>query len=164
MREQVFCYDCGDRCRIDDRVPVCDSCGPRWRLVRNAPAAGVLLVRDDTVLLAQRAHEPWTGYWAIPGGFVDLGEHPEDAARREMREELGVETVISHVLGVYLRQPPGSDWIQTTLYLGVTNDEPAVADGEVLAVRWFHLGALPDRLVPGDEERIGDYMNSRPDN
>jgi 8-oxo-dGTP diphosphatase len=130
------------------------------RLVGNATAAGVLLVRPPNVLLVQRANDPWAGFWSIPGGFVDQGEHPEKAARREIREEVGVETVMTRLLGVYLRRTPPGEWIQTTLYVGSTLDEPRLADGESLAVGWFRVDALPDPLVPGDDERIDDYIRS----
>jgi 8-oxo-dGTP diphosphatase len=43
------------------------------------------------ILLARRAHEPYAGLWDLPGGFLDEGEEPLDALRRELREETGVE-------------------------------------------------------------------------
>ncbi|OHB82687.1 MAG: NUDIX hydrolase [Planctomycetes bacterium RBG_16_64_12] len=48
---------------------------------------------DLKVLLIQRKHDPYAGHWALPGGFVDVGETPEEAARRELEEETGLKKV-----------------------------------------------------------------------
>ena len=53
-------------------------------------AVGVIVFRDDKVLLVKRANRPGQGLWAIPGGRVELGETLKEAARREVKEETGV--------------------------------------------------------------------------
>lgn len=77
----------------------CGVCG-KWHYHNSKPCAGALVVRDGKVLLAQRGVEPFKGYWDIPGGFLEAGEHPEHGAfafgheygvmeelRRRMRDE-----------------------------------------------------------------------------
>src|SRR5262245_63478055 len=59
------------------------------------------------VLLIRRKHEPFAGQWAIPGGFVDEGETLEDAARRELREETGVQR--DHLEQLQAFGDPGRD-------------------------------------------------------
>lgn len=70
-------------------------------------AAFSLREGDLQVLLIQRADPPFEGSWALPGGFVDLGEPPEDAARRELEEETGVRDIRLEQLRVF--GEPGRD-------------------------------------------------------
>ena len=53
-------------------------------------AASVALINGDRVLLIQRARNPWRGMWSLPGGRLEPGETAEEAAGREVREEVGL--------------------------------------------------------------------------
>lgn len=61
---------------------------------------GVILYEKGRVLIIKRAFEPSSNRWSIPGGAVELGETVRDAARREVREELGLEVEIKDVVEV----------------------------------------------------------------
>jgi 8-oxo-dGTP diphosphatase len=62
---------------------------------------------DGRVLLIRRKNEPFKGAFALPGGFVDIGETVEAGCRREVREETGVEVADLALVGVY--SAPGRD-------------------------------------------------------
>ena len=73
------------------------------RLYPRRPMVGVGAVvwRDGAVLLERRGQPPAQGSWALPGGLVDVGETLEEAVRREVREECGIEVVVGPLLGAF---------------------------------------------------------------
>lgn len=98
------------------------------------------------VLLVRRGNEPFAGRWALPGGFVDEGELPEGAARRELAEETGFafagDLALVGVYGEPGRDPRG--WTVSVAYLAMVAGEASVAGGDDAAeARWFAVGELP---------------------
>ena len=68
--------------------------------VRPHVGVGVLLVRDNRLLLIKRKYNPDAGYWSIPGGHLDLGEQVEVAAEREALEETGFKVKVAKLAGI----------------------------------------------------------------
>ena len=106
------------------------------------------LVADGAgrVLLARRAHDPRRGTWDVPGGFLEEGEHPLDALRRELREETGLEIEPLAFVGVWMdRYGEGEDapWTMNLYWKArAVGGELAPAD-DVDELRWFGLDELP---------------------
>ena len=163
----AHCDECGRPCPVatgSDHagVPACPEHGPRWRLVRNAACAAVVIERDGLVLLAQRARPPYRGAWEVPGGFVEQGEHPEDAARREASEELGVAVELTGLVGIYLERAGHVDPLQVTVYAGRTTDvEPRPDPAEVAGWRWFRPEDLPTEMAGDHRRRLDDWLAGR---
>ena len=89
------------------------------------------------VLLIQRGHPPFQGAWALPGGFVDVGETVEAATRRELLEETGVKAGKLQLVGVY--SDPGRDprgHTVSVVYLTRVEAAGAVAGDDAAAVTW----------------------------
>ena len=64
---------------------------------------GAVVVRGDKALIIKRAHEPRKGEWSLPGGLLELGESLQDAARREIKEETGLDVVVGPIIATFDR-------------------------------------------------------------
>ena len=72
-----------------------------------------------SVLLVRRKHQPYSGFWALPGGFVNPDEQALDAAQRELAEETGLKQVKLKPIGFF--DTPGRDprgWVVSVVHLG----------------------------------------------
>jgi 8-oxo-dGTP diphosphatase len=100
-----------------------------------------------SVLLIQRAHDPFAGSWALPGGFVEDGERVAAAASRELAEETAIEadTDALGLLGVY--DAPGRDprgpTVSIVYVLRGEHELDATGGDDAGDARWFALTALP---------------------
>jgi ADP-ribose pyrophosphatase YjhB (NUDIX family) len=56
--------------------------------------ASIAVFKGDTVLLVERGRAPWRGLWSLPGGSIEPGESPSEAALRELKEETGITAEI----------------------------------------------------------------------
>jgi len=85
------------------------------------------------IVLIERKNPPHG--WALPGGFVDRGECVEDALRREMREEIGLEVTITSLLGIY-SDPARDPRLHTAsaVYVARADGEPKSGDDAKNAV------------------------------
>lgn len=68
--------------------------------VRPHVGVGILLVRDEQLLLIKRKYNPDAGYWSIPGGHLELGERVQIAAEREGYEETGFKVKVTKLAGI----------------------------------------------------------------
>lgn len=103
-------------------------------------AVGILAERRGRLLLVRRNHEPHTGEWSFPSGYVDGGEKLEEAALRETKEETGLDVRITRLLGAYSRS--GVRVIFIAYAARVTGGRIQVG-AECQDVRFFPPDALP---------------------
>lgn len=66
---------------------------------------GAVVFREGMVLVIKRGKPPFDGRWSIPGGGLHYGERLEDAVRREVREETGIDIRIGGLIGVFEAVP-----------------------------------------------------------
>lgn len=148
-----FCPKCGGRLEnryIEgdeyDRL-VCGSCG--FVFYQNSkPCASALLEKDGKVMLVRRAVEPFKGYWDIPGGFLENGEHPEDGMIRELLEETSLTVEPTEMLGIFMDvYGEGGDHTLNIFYIArLISGEPKPAS-DVDAIGWFGVNEIPEDVA-----------------
>ena len=89
------------------------------------------------VLLIRRGHPPFEGQYALPGGFVDIGETVEAACRRELKEETGVDVRDLKLVGVYSdpKRDPRGHTCSVAYLTNVDSAEPVAGD-DAAAAEW----------------------------
>lgn len=116
----------------------------------------VIVATDGRVLLALRDRPP---IWNLPGGSVEAGETPWDAAVRETREEVGLDVAVDRLTGVYDRSPDGDPVL--VFACRVLGGEPGPT-AEAVRVEWFRPDRLPEPVNPYQPERIADALRAEP--
>lgn len=139
----------------------CPKCG--WVHYHNSrPTASAIIVRDGKVLLCKRAKDPFKGKWDVPGGYLEEKESPEEALKREMKEELGVEIEIKNFIGVigpcYYPFGGQEQWNTDIYYEVTTRDMPrASRHSDVVAIAWFDPDRLPAMAFDTNVKAIEEW-------
>jgi 8-oxo-dGTP diphosphatase len=131
------------------------------------PVVDVIIQQDFEVLFAKRKKEPFKGYLGLPGGFVNIGETVEDAARREVKEETSLDIELTDILGVYSdpqRDPRGH--IMSTVFIGrvLSNKnvkDMATAQDDALEIEWLDLSTIDKKSLAFDHKVILSHYKKR---
>ena len=143
-----------------------DSCGDRGV---SAPfpraGCGAAIVRDGRIFLVLRRRPPEAGAWSLPGGKVDFLERVEDAIIREVREETGVQIVLTRPLLVsQLIGADGQHWVSPVYLATIVTGEPENREPEkAAAVAWFAMDDLPKNLAQAAREAIAAILERQDD-
>ncbi|MFN6936158.1 MAG: NUDIX domain-containing protein [Tsuneonella sp.] len=132
----------------------------RWRKFAKVRLAGVSVFvtdMDGRLLLVRHSYGP--GGWALPGGGMGRNEDPIDAARREVREEVGCTLDQIRILDSIQETISGSPHT-AWLAAGVTQDRPQPDRREVIDARFFPLHSLPEPLTVLTRKRIDAWRGS----
>ena len=124
------------------------------------PVAVAVAIKDKRFVLIKRGIPPKQGIWAPPSGFIEIGETPEEACLRELREEAGVSGEIVKLIGVARQEDKEiyRDMLIVRYLVKVTGGELAPGD-EVEDVRFFNIAELPDYYVGLFRDVIAEIQN-----
>ncbi|MBA4392175.1 MAG: NUDIX hydrolase [Desulfobacca sp.] len=156
-----FCPLCGGKLNIKKIKPnepdrlVCSRCSFIYYLDPKV-AAGTVTLFEKEIVLVKRGISPGYGKWVIPGGFVDRGETPEEAAVRETLEETNLQVRITSLLNVYAYT--GSTVIVVAYLADAMGGVPAACD-ESLEVDFFPFEKIPwsELAFPSTRDALKDY-------
>jgi 8-oxo-dGTP diphosphatase len=157
-----YCVQCGTalvpRFQEDRERPTCPTCGYILYLDPKV-AVAVVLGDEQGVLLGKRRIDPGSGRWSFPAGYVNRGEVLEEAAVREVQEELGVQVQLTGLVGVYSSR---GDPVVLVVYGGqIVGGEPRPDEHEVSEVHRFPLDSLPELAFPHDLQVLAQWKRAR---
>ncbi len=132
----------------------------RLKLIRvtqnkfTASAAAVITDDEGRVLLLDHVLRPYSG-WGLPGGFMSVGEQPEETIRRELREETGIEldalTMLRiRTLGRHVE----------ILFSAKALGKPEVLSREIVELGWFDVDAMPAKMSSAQKKLIKEVVSS----
>jgi 8-oxo-dGTP pyrophosphatase MutT (NUDIX family) len=132
-----------------------------WRLFRpRTRGVKVMLFNPGGDILLVRNSYGRSDQFLLPGGGIRPFEAPEQAARREIREEVGCTLTGLALVSTHFTSAQGK---RDTIYLfkAVSADEPVIDDFEVEEARFFSLDALPATISPATRRRIEEHIGGR---
>lgn len=127
---------------------------------------GALIVNDknETLLLKRgKKSRNQAGYWSKPGGTVEFGEKIEDAVRREIKEEFGVEIKLIKFLGFtnHIIKEEKQHWLSISYLAKIIKGEPKNMEPHKHdEIGWFSFDNLPEKLTQTTGEVIKEYLKA----
>ena len=116
-------------------------------------AAGIVIERGQVLLSRRKKGSHLAGLWEFPGGKAEAGEDPRAALRRELREELGIETRVGEIVDVTFHRYDDADKAVLLLFFEAFREEgsPEPTAIDVAEVAWRGLeGLTPEEFPPAD--------------
>ncbi|MGC8608833.1 MAG: NUDIX hydrolase [Thermoplasmata archaeon] len=120
-------------------------------MAHDEAAVGIINITDELIFIKRKEREgdPWSGDIAFPGGFVKEGEKPEEAAIREIREEISLDLSLSNLdYELPLQKPFSKDIKVHPFVMHVYNTDGMRAGDEVQEIRKIPLNALNESYDP----------------
>ena len=136
-----------------DILTTCDECNG-W--LNPALAADAAVRRGDSILLIKRKFPPMQGAWALPGGFVERGENPINAAVRELLEETGIHGENPKLISVMgeAERDPRKHIVSVVYEIEVSLEQQPIAGDDAADAKFWPI----DSILNGDLQMAGDHQ------
>lgn len=108
-------------------------------------AVDIVIVKEGKILLVKREKEPFKDKWVLPGGFVEINEDVISAAKREAKEETGLDVELIGLIGVYSDPKRDKRHTVSIAYIAIPlTEEIKPQNGETKEVKWFDIEDIPE--------------------
>lgn len=155
-----FCLNCGGKVRKKKAVKEvcfkCISCDFIYYLT-SVPAVAALIVKEDKILLTKRAVTVGFGKWALPSGFIDFGEEPLVAIKRELKEELNIIVQKPVLFTTKIGRAYNDKLVLMIFYIVDSYEGKIKLNEENTEAKWFPLDSLPQIVFKDNSEAIKEY-------
>lgn len=122
---------------------------------------GAVIVNEKNELLLQlRNKAPEKEYWSIPGGKLELFETFEEAVKREVKEEIGVEVQVIDLLGIcdHIIKNEERHWVSPSFLCKIVRGEPQIMEPtKHLDMKWFPVDNLPEKITITTQDAVKNY-------
>jgi 8-oxo-dGTP diphosphatase len=160
-----FCPLCGDELRRLHRGTDSGRLGcQRGHFVHyNNPAitAFALIERSGRYLVLERGQEPYRSSWELPGGFVESGERPDEAVRREIYEETGLHVESLSIFGAYSsRYGDDGKWTVDVAFHCKATAGRLRLSAESLSADWVSIAQMPSLAFAGERRALAEFKQT----
>ncbi|QTA82320.1 Hydrolase, NUDIX family [Desulfonema limicola] len=163
MKQKKFCHYCSTKLTdkyFEGRIRrFCEHCNQP--LYENPIPAACVILTDKTgrLLLVKRSVEPKKGLWCLPGGFMELGETPEQTALRELQEETGLTGQIDRIISADSSNSETYNTVALICYsISRYSGNPFPGD-DACDLDFFNPDDLPELAFKSHKKFISFYFN-----
>lgn len=160
MHTYKYCSVCGtllENAEIEQRTrKICSSC--LWIHYENPLPVVVAYTQNlsGELLVVRRAHQPAYNEWALPGGFLESGESPQNGCLRELLEETSLYGKIDLLIGAYHRESKMYGSLLVVAYKVIVRDEKPVVNHELYEAGFYPHESIPKINIPLHRKIIED--------
>lgn len=164
-REFRFCPICSAELvkRVLDKKSrlACNVCG--FVYYKNpVPAAAVIIEKEGKILLVQRKLDPYAQDWSLPSGFIEYSETPEECAKRETKEETGLDIQIKNLFNIYLATDDPRTHVVLMIYLADIIRGNLKAGDDAQAAQFFSPSEIPVNIAfSAHKKAIEEYLERK---
>ncbi len=157
-----YCSECGGKLSYKliegKKRAVCLSCGKIHYQNSLPTVVGVVTKEGKKVIgLIKRAIDPEKGKWALPGGFIEKDEGPQEALIREIKEEIGMRGKIQGLIGVYTDESKTYGKVIVIAYQFFTLTDKYPLGKEVKEFKFFIPTQIPPIIFPSHQRIVQDF-------
>ena len=165
MKKLIFCSTCNTKNHFSEiegqlryHCPNCETI----HYQNPKPTATLVCIKNNKILLVKRAFNPAKGEWSLPGGFIELGETPQDAAKRELKEETNLNGEVVKLLGncSYFNSIFG-DILLLGLQMKINNWDDLQCGDDAAEARLFNINKCPKLAFECHAKIFNMYKESK---